>query len=226
MNRIVLSFDVDGTLTLRGEPLKQEAWDILLHGRPMDVWEALLKAREKYSGGKGSRYDILREMLQEIGVSGGELEAKTEEWAKAYQDAVMSLIRSDFRPEARPVLEILKGRYKLYVNSATEEDGLKRCLVEVDLYQFFETIFGYPRDGTRKKADNLRLILEKEKIDPENLIHIGDSKSDLRATTEVGCRFIGVANDDNKWTPGKESFVVIQSLFGLENVVRSFFGRT
>ncbi len=219
MSHLVLSFDVDGTLTRRGEPLKQEAWDLLLRGRPMDVWEALLKARDKYSGGKGSRYDIIREMLQEIGVTGGELEMKTEEWAEAYQVAVMSLIRADFRPEARSVLETLKERYRLYVNSATEEEGLKRCLAEVDFSQFFEEIFGYPKDGSRKKTDNLRLILQVEGVDPERLIHVGDSKSDVDAAHAVGCIFIGVANDDNRWVPEREPFVVVHSLSDLEEAI-------
>lgn len=219
MSRLVLSFDVDGTLTVRGEPLKQEAWNLLGRGQPKHVWEALLKARAKYSGGHGSRYDIVREMLQEIGVAAGELDMKTEEWAEAYQAAVMSLIRDDFRPDVSAVLKSLQRRCKLYVNSATEEEGLKRCLAEVDLSQFFEKIFGYPKDGSRKKADNLRLILQVEGVDPKHLIHIGDSTSDVDAACAVGCIFIGVANDDNKWVPERESFVVVHSLSDLTEAI-------
>lgn len=223
MNRIVLSFDVDGTLTMRGEPLKQEAWDVMARNQSLPFRAALLEYRQKYSGGGGSRYDIIRETLKEIGTTEANIEQETEKLAEEYQATVMSLILSDFRSNARAVLESLKRHHKLYVNSATEEEGLRRCLSDVGLAEFFEAIFGYPKDGSRKKADNLRLILQTEGIDPEFLIHVGDSESDRKAATEVECFFIGISNDDNKWIPEQESFLVINSLSDLEDVIETLF---
>jgi phosphoglycolate phosphatase-like HAD superfamily hydrolase len=86
----------------------------------------------------------------------------------------------------------------------------------VGLSHFFEQILGYPKDGSRKKADNLRLIAQLEGIYPEDLFHVGDSLSDKEAAQVVGCFFFGIANDDNRWVPEQESFAVVHSLRDLQ----------
>ncbi len=221
MGKMVISFDVDGTLTIQGEALKQAAWDVFVRGKPTNVQEGLFKARRKYSDGGGSRYDIIRDMLSGTGISGDELERQIEDCVAVYQGAVMSLIRDDFRPEVRTALTSLHGRYKLYINSATEEEGLRKCLSEVNLSIFFEDILGYPKDGSRKKVDNLRLILQRQGIGSRDLVHVGDSTSDYDAAQAVGCLFIGMVNNENRWISEQKPFAMISSLADLPRTLES-----
>ena len=159
-NIIAISFDWDGVITKRGEILKQEAWDILAKKESAEFKEALAEKRYAFSGGGGSRYDILRHTFTELGYPKAKIEEMVKEYVRRYQYNVLNLMSSDIRPEVVAVLKNLNARFALYVNSATAEDGLRESAKKVGLSEFFKNIYGFSSDNRRKsKVDNLKQIL-------------------------------------------------------------------
>lgn len=197
-----ISFDWDGVITVRGEILKQLAWDNLAKREGPAFIVALKNWRGEFGGGKGSRYDILRETFKELGEPAQNIEEKVKKYSDKYQHEVMDLMLADIRPNVVDILEYLSDKANLYINSATAEDGLMHQVNELGFAKYFKKVYGYPVDGShRSKAHVLNIIMKEEGVHkPQEIIHIGDSRSDLEGVREVGIDFIAVSNVDNKWT--------------------------
>ena len=58
-------------------------------------------------------------------------------------------------------------------------------------------------------------ILKKEKLNVKEMLFVGDAEGDYNAAKNIGCNFIGVANNWNKWK--KREFPLIKSISELQN---------
>jgi phosphoglycolate phosphatase-like HAD superfamily hydrolase len=187
----VIVFDFDGSL-IDSYQLKYDAYYKLF---PLDdfhkriITEVLSVIFEK------SRYVILKEIVRRVNgliVNEYELDNRVQELATEYNDLVVDgAKRCREKTGAKEVLESLSKRYKLYLNSSTPEASLKDIVKHRKWENYFCDIFGYPND---KKAVLLNIIKE-ESINPDELLVVGDGKSDRDSADKVGSRFFHIFKD-------------------------------
>lgn len=210
----VIVFDFDGVITIRGELLKREAWDVIAEKESDAFKQKLSEMQTRYAEGRGSRHDILRDAFTELGYSASQIPTLVAEWANRYNTAVQKMIFSDgIYPETPIALEKLAAQYPLYINSATPEIALEESVKRLGIRHFFKGAFGQPIS----KKENLQRILQKENILPAQLLFVGDSNGDQRAGATVGCQFVGIANEANQWS--EKTFPVIHRLTELEGLL-------
>ena len=89
---------------------------------------------------------------------------------------------------ARIFLEGLYGRTPLYISSHTPQDDLMDIVTARGFKRFFSEIYGNP---PVTKPEAIRSVLEKEHLQPWEMVFIGDSLSDYSAAKAGGVDFIG-----------------------------------
>lgn len=90
--------------------------------------------------------------------------------------------------ELEEVLITLSRKYKLFIVSNCQE-GYIQCFFRAypDLMQYF-TDYEYPGRSGLLKADNIRLIMERNQL--MSPVYVGDTKGDADSTKEAGIPFI------------------------------------
>jgi phosphoglycolate phosphatase-like HAD superfamily hydrolase len=207
MQKPVIVFDADGVLFPGGENMKDAAWDsmVMTHPHPshttlLDWHRAITTARGEFGAGKGkgSRYDIIALALTTTGLPATAADVAVSTWADAYNAAVQDTILAlGIYPETRATLRALRAAgHPLYVNTATPTSAVIESLKALELSQFFTAVYGQPET----KVENLLTVAMREDVPITELVFVGDGSGDIRAATEVGCRFIGITNDSNQWS--------------------------
>lgn len=84
-------------------------------------------------------------------------------------------------------LDKLKERYKLFIVSNCEEGYIQCFLNAHSLHDYFED-FEYPGRSGVLKADNIRLVLERNNL--KNPVYVGDTAGDASASYAAGVPFI------------------------------------
>ncbi len=187
----VIVFDFDGTL-IDSNQLKYDAFFKLFpfDAPPKNIIEEVLGEFLEES-----RYVILREILKRVDtetINENELDNRVQELATEYNDLVLDgAKRCREKPGAKEVLELFSKRYKLYLNSTTPEASLKDIVTYRKWEDYFCDIFGYPND----KASVLFGIIERESISPDELLVVGDGKSDKDSANSVKCEFFQINKD-------------------------------
>ena len=181
-------FDFDGTL-IDSNQLKYDAYYKLF---PSDGFHKEIITEVLGEIFEESRYVILREILKRIDIekiNEDELEDRVQKLAYKYNNIVVNGTKHcKEKPDATVVLETLSKRYNLYLNSTTPETSLKDIIKHRNWECFFCDIFGYPND----KASVLLEIIRKESIDSDELLVVGDGKSDMDSSKRTGCKFFPI----------------------------------
>src|SRR3989344_4428666 len=132
----VVVFDFDGVLTVGGEGLKQKAWDVLALPFHKDNADRLYEKREEFSGGKGSRRDILHETFIRFYLK--DVEILTAGYADCYNTIVQKLLEQSGMPEGtEETLKTLAKPCTLFVNSATLEKAVRESVQNFSIAQHF-----------------------------------------------------------------------------------------
>jgi len=187
----VIVFDFDGTL-IDSNQLKYDAFFKLFpfDAPPKNIIEEVLGEFLEES-----RYVILREILKRVDtetINENELDNRVLALATKYDDLIVGgAKRCNEKPGAKEVLELFSKRYNLYLSSTTPETSLKDIVKHRKWENYFCDIFGYPND---KKAVLLNIIKE-ESINPDELLVVGDGKSDRDSADKVGSRFFHIFKD-------------------------------
>ncbi len=183
----VIVFDFDGTL-IDSNQLKYDAFFKLFPSDDLHkkiVTEVLSEILE------GSRYVILRETIKRRNteMNEGELDNNVQVLAAKYNVIVADGAKHcKEKPGAKEVLESLSKRYNLYLNSTTPETSLKDIVKHRKWENYFCDIFGYPNDKTSVLLD----IIKTESINPDELLVVGDGKSDMDSSKRTGCKFFPI----------------------------------
>lgn len=185
MTITVVVFDFDGTL-VSSNALKYEAYFPLF---PDDERHTACIRNVLETWYEESRYTILEKVLRQLGYNEATLPARVHELAARYNDIVLEGVKTCPEcPGAEEALQRLCGKYSLYLSSTTPESALRDILEFRGWIPYFRDIFGYPE----KKADTLRHLLEREQIEPSQIMVVGDGESDRVSAKEVGCEFFDV----------------------------------
>ena len=183
----IIVFDFDGTL-IDSNKLKYNTFFELF---PQNEFykEIIIEVLEKFF--EESRYIILKEILKRIEencvkTKTGDIEIRIKKLANKYNDIVVAGVRDCKEKScATKVLESLSVRYRLYLNSTTPELALRDIIKHRRWKDYFCDIFGYPGE----KVPTLLKIIQKEKVNPNEVLVVGDRKVDRISASKVGCRF-------------------------------------
>jgi phosphoglycolate phosphatase-like HAD superfamily hydrolase len=92
-----------------------------------------------------------------------------------------------FVPGARELIERRGRQLPLFVASATPEDELRHIVSSRGLGEAFAGVYGTPPT----KGEILRRIIDQSQLAREEVVMVGDAKTDLAGAREAGVRFVG-----------------------------------
>ncbi len=213
-------FDFDGVLVDTNLIKRKAYFDIFLNFGDVEETIDSIISNDPYS----NRYIIIGRIikrLEEIGKIhvGDRFETLVNEFALKYNNICESFASTCFEiPGASLVLKELSEKYRIYVNSLTPEEPLERIIFRRGWKNYFNGIYG----GSKTKKENLKKILEREKISATESVFVGDKENDLEAAMKVGCHFIGVKNKFNDFN--SKGVILIESLNDLCHVIQRKFG--
>lgn len=203
----VVVFDFDGVL-VDSNKLKYIAFFNLFSRSPKEkkiVKETLKHSRER------SRYTIFGKIFNRL-----KRRPHIKVYARKYNEIVESGVNvAKEIPGAKKSLKTLfKKKYHLYIISTAPRVPLLRIVKKRNIKKFFRKIYG----GSDDKTISLRKIVKSERVNPREIVMVGDGKIDLRAALDVGCYFIGISNAFNRWSK-KEHFLTLRDLINLPKVI-------
>ena len=205
-------FDFDGTLVKSNEIKKQIFYEITKnYSGTSQVLDKLLS-----NPNLASRYQIFNTLISEtklnikFGITNSYLN-------RLYtQISELKVSSAPEVPGAYKTLVKLKSlKIKIFLSSATPIKTLKK-IIKIKCWEyFFEDIFGYPKS----KEQHLEKILNLTKFKLSEIIYIGDSEADQRAASLVGCKFIGIGLNYERFN--KKPKIFLHNLNNLEEVLNN-----
>lgn len=185
-------FDFDGTLVDSNE-IKRRVF--------YEVTEDIIGAASALDGlfsdpNSGDRYNIFDALTKNLNLG------HEDGVSAAYLSSLYTKIcerRITEAPEVCGAFNILselkKLRVKIFVSSATPTNTLQRIIGMRGWSDLFDGIMGSPDS----KKDHLRSILFSNSYSISEVIYIGDSEVDQKAASLIGCKFIGIGKNWNRF---------------------------
>jgi len=185
-------FDFDGTLVESNEIKRRVFYEVT-----EDIFGAASVLDDLFSvPDSGDRYNIFDLLIknlklrQEVGVSAEYLSSL---YTKICEHRISKA------PEVcgafNTLSELKKIRVKMFVSSATPTNTLQRIIGMRGWSDLFDGIMGSPDS----KEDHLRSILFSNNYSLSEVIYIGDSEVDQKAALLIGCKFIGIGKNWNRF---------------------------
>ena len=180
-----LIFDLDGTLTDPREGITRCYAHVLEHlGRPVPP----LHEFERFIG------PPTRQVVSEIlGTSDRD---QVERAVAIYRErfSTVGLFENEVYPGMPEVLESLSQQgFALWVCTSKPHVYARKILEHFGLLRWFREVYGCELDGRlAEKTDLLAYLLEREQIDRQRALMIGDRLHDVRAAQHCGVRSLGV----------------------------------
>ena len=201
----VVVFDFDGTL-VDSNHFKCNAWFAVFKDNP-DISRSLVA--DVLTRNVGTRFDIVRDILVRSGAPASDIDLLVEKYVVRFDDLVQKAIADrGLIPGANEVLDALSPKHCLYINSGTPEQALHTCVENLGIKNYFKGVHGAPPT----KEENLRAILVREGIAPEEAVVIGDGEGDCRSARACGAHFIAVASGFHDWSIYTEGFPVVSGV--------------
>jgi phosphoglycolate phosphatase len=177
-------FDFDGTLVDSNDLKRQGFVDIARERSPGSepMMEQSLRAMT------GGRRAVFEDYVRRLAATGKCLDADelTSQYSRQVDQKVS--IAAEM-PGASGLLQSLREQqYAIYLSSATPLENLLRVLAWRSWSNRFDGIFGLPQT----KPETLMGILDTKRLDPWQVVVIGDGQDDGQSAHLVGCRFIPV----------------------------------
>ncbi len=123
---------------------------------------------------------------------------KTEELAKVFSEAVVDeMLKCPFVNGALEFLNKYSTHSRLYVASGTPQDELRFIVEKCGLTQYFNGVYGTPRT----KAEIIQDILNKENVDNNEAVFVGDAMTDYEGAKEANVPFIARINGQTPDNP-------------------------
>ncbi len=188
-----IAFDFDGTLA-DSQPAKREAWRVVFADRDKRDDAVLQKAIDDKVG---DRFKILTATFTNLGESAEQIPVLVAKYSAKFDEALQKLvIERGLFPGTLDMLQKLHKTHALYVNSATPEASIVKLCASFGVASYFRATYGNPAT----KIDNYKKIAVSENIAPHEMLMVGDGLDDASSAQEFGARFVGIPNNDNKWS--------------------------
>lgn len=177
-------FDMDGTLWDSAEKVA-ESWQLVLE-------EAGYKGHsitvEDMKSVMGKTMTVIGDILFSF-VTGDERARLLKECCEKENDYLREHGGSLY-PKLRETMEQLKKDYHLYIVSNCQAGYIEAFLDYYGFGDLFEDTLCFGDNGL-EKAENIRLICEKNQLD--DAVYVGDIQGDYDATMKAGKKFIHAA---------------------------------
>jgi phosphoglycolate phosphatase-like HAD superfamily hydrolase len=202
-------FDFDGVIC-DSVDVKTQAFRALYEHHGPDITQAV--ARYHHEHGGISRYEKIR--YYENLIHGTEPDQQTvDHLASKFADLVVQkVIESNYIDGALEALETTSATMSLYVVSGTPEDELQHIVEARRLSDFFDAVYGSPR----QKHDIIASIMHDHGYEAGDCLMIGDAMTDYTAAQKTSVDFLGVLSGDHNPFPAGTR--VIDDLTMLSNV--------
>ena len=185
-------FDFDGTLVKSNEIKRRVFYEVT-----EDIVDAVPVLDELFSvPDSGDRYNIFDlliknlKLVQEVGVTASYLSSL---YTKICEHRISEA------PEVcgafNALRELKKIKVKMFVSSATPTNTLQRIIGMRGWSELFDGIMGSPDS----KEDHLKSILFSNNYSLSEVVYIGDSEVDQKAALLIGCKFIGIGKNWNRF---------------------------
>ena len=81
-----------------------------------------------------------------------------------------------------------------FILSAMKQETLDQCLNHYQISHFFEHVSGLGDHYAHSKIENGHILIKKLKLNPNELVLIGDTIHDYEVATELDCQCVLIAN--------------------------------
>ena len=185
-------FDFDGTLVKSNEIKRRTFYEVTKNLVDADI---LLDKILSYPD-SGDRYDIFDTLIIEL-----KLDREVFVSASKLSDSYTKICEYEISraPEINGAVKTLKKLRSLgisvFISSATPEVTLQKIISMRGWNELFDGITGSPDS----KEDHLRSILFSNNYSLSEVIYIGDSEVDQKAALLIGCKFIGIGKNWNRF---------------------------
>lgn len=176
-------FDLDGTLW-NSTPEVADAFNKILTEKHPEVTDEV--TAEKLQGLFGLPLDVIAVKLFASTTEQHAIDVMTE--CCEYECEYLAVHGATLYEGLEDTLSDLSKRYKLMIVSNCQE-GYIQCFFKAypRLEKFF-TDYEYPGRSGKLKADNIRLVIERNQL--KNPIYVGDTQGDANAAREAEVPFI------------------------------------
>ncbi|MBV9465796.1 MAG: HAD family hydrolase [Solirubrobacterales bacterium] len=184
-------FDFDGVLVESLE-IKTEAFRTLFADHPEHLDRIVQLHLDKLGVSRYEKFKTIYRELLHRPLSDAEMGRLDRRFSELVYERVLAC---ELVHGARELLEWAAAEHRLYVASATPQPELVRIVQARGLSRWFAAVRGSPQS----KAEIVAEILAEDHLRPEQLVFVGDARSDLAAAREHGVPFIGrvpPGNDD------------------------------
>jgi HAD superfamily hydrolase (TIGR01549 family) len=139
------------------------------------------------------------------------------------EEAVSILLREHGRapvfPDAYEVLPQLETRYRIWISSDTD-----RGMIEPLLKLFkYEHAFVSEEVGAYKQDEHGRFfkhVLSRTNVKPEEILHVGDSFSDIAGANRAGIPTCWINRDSKEWNYEVNPDFIINSFYELLEILK------
>ena len=208
-----IAFDFDGVI-LESVAIKTEAMASLFAHHPEHV--ARIKALHEGHAGisRFIKFDMIHRDILKVPLS----PERRDELGRNFSGLVLEkVLACPFVPGAREFLETHHESTPLFVVSGTPDEELQEIVSKRGLSPYFRGIYG----SNRSKEEILRGLLADRESLAEDLVFIGDGRTDYEAAAAASIAFIGRVPEYQD-SPFPKSTAIIQDLGGLDRALEDF----
>lgn len=122
------------------------------------------------------------------------------------------------------VLQQLKKKgYFLAIASNGRKEYIDKVLEAHHLVSYFIPPVSLDDKTRLKKSDILQHLLNQYRLTPQEMLMVGDRKSDVEAAKKVGCRIVGCVYGFQSKEELQDADYAISSIKELPNIINQFF---
>ena len=200
----VVVFDFDGVIVDSNHE-KENAFYRLFEGNPRIPRDLVADVLARNAG---VRFDILRDIFVRSGAPQSEITRLVNESAAHFDVMVQEWISArGLTPGAGETLVDLSKNFCLYINSATPEQALRTTVAHLGIQHHFRAVHGAPPG----KEENLRAIMAREGVGPQEVVVVGDGEGDMLSAQACGAHFIAIDSGFYSWSK-KPEFPIASSI--------------
>ena len=185
-------FDFDGTLVESNEIKRRVFYEVTKNIAGADLILDKLFSTPDH----GDRYSIFNTLIRNLNKTN-----KPDINSIYLSDLYTNICEHEISktPEVSGALSTLKElkrrKIKILVSSATPVKTLKRIIKMRGWSDLFEGVMGSPES----KEDHLKSILSLNNYSLSEVVYVGDSEMDQKASLSIGCKFVGIGTDSSRF---------------------------
>jgi HAD superfamily hydrolase (TIGR01549 family) len=200
--------DFDGVI-LESCNIKTQAFKELFKDNPAHL-DAIISYHISNSG--VSRYKKFTYFYKKI-LNQPLTEEKLKDLGENFSQLILDEVKKcAFVPGAREFLKDFSKKIDLFVASGTPETELRAIVKERGLENYFRGVYGTPAT----KSEIIFKILDKENLNTDDVVFVGDSYTDYSEAFKAGVPFVARIADPLNFNPRTENCAaVVKDLHGL-----------